>query len=170
MDATALSHWLFFLGLFIFYWWFYFVSRLRRKSFLVNLVLAVVLTIMYWDWLVYPMVGSGWFYRVLLWMAILGVVAHHLSILYGRGGPRTQRVHGKISHLMYFVPVLIAGFQVSLTLFKNMESFKEASIWLLHTIVLGLSVVGGMWAAFDLKMYEKLAKRYSHFARLAEQC
>lgn len=146
---------------FIFYW----TARTRKK-------LWMALNLLYGLWIM------QWFgTRVALsllphekrkiYVAIatysLGMIVHHLVVMWGKRGRKIDFIHGPVSHLLVLASAGWLLWAVGKILF-----IEQSVLGIFYWVFLIICALGVFWMAFDKKVYVKLAKKSKRFKRLAE--
>ena len=154
-----------YLVLSVFFWAFYVYSRPRRKTFLVNFLLVLALFTLLERFLLKPLGASLWWLNLSM---IAGIVLHHGSILTRGKGSKMTKIHGPISHLLFFGALGVSSTLVAMYLYPLIGNAFEGLVFgLFLTMSLG-TVALGFWAGFDRIFYVRLNKKFKRFYKLAE--
>jgi hypothetical protein len=119
--------------------------RYRRVAFLVNLILIIMLLGPGQLWLLGKLNLINQVFVVFIFVQLMGACIHHLITLINSypGAVWIPRIHGPISHLMFFVPLGINFFVICQTLISQSSSYSELfGSMLLAVLLVGGSLVG----------------------------
>lgn len=156
-----------YLALSAFFWAFYVYSRPKKKMFLVNFLLVLVLFSLLERFLLKPLGASIWWLNLAMFA---GIILHHGSILTHKNGSKMTKIHGPVSHLLFFGAFGISSTLMAIHIYPLIGNIFECLIFGLFVTMSMGTVALGFWAGFDRIFYVRLNKKFKRFYKLASDC
>lgn len=154
-----------YLLLTLIFWAFYIYSRLKKWMFLANLLFALTLVALFDKFILKPVGASVWW----LFLAMtMGIVLHHASILTRGRGSKISKIHGPISHLLFFGAFGVSSALVTVRIYPLIGNVLESIVFGLFLILSLVITFLGFWVGFDKIFYVRLNKKFKRFYKLAE--
>ena len=121
-------------------------ARFNHALFLANLLLMLVIILVYQSWIIVRLDITSSFLVATTIIMTLAAILHHLSILAHKRAiryPFIEKIHGPISHTLFFVPFAINSAIVSAALGALSTSWGDIlMVGLFMTVSIGSAIKG----------------------------